>query len=434
MHVQKTANLTISKEKNYKEYKSYKNWVTSLEENANDGELSRGTLYGTEYWFPMFLKAVSQSDDPKNPDELIEEAVIDPRKVKTRLHQGFVYCKNKPTIDYNSAVIGIYGTVRGFYSHNAVTMGKIKSLAIRARQVASTDKNYPMTKIIEIKLDDNQIIRKAIIDRDLFKEILSHFNFRDQVIFLCALSSGIDSGDLLRITVGDVRYQEAQHDRFFISDFRSKSGEIIDTFFSKEATRLLRRYYKQEREFASDDEPVFVTELAKRKATFRTKYGRNFTPSDYELLPRGNALSRAQFSVNVRTGVSHMSITLKPGVQQPFRPKRMRKEFDDACDRAGVPLAFKKIFTGKKYSGSKEYKGRSRHALEIYYEMVEPEITVFTEISHDNQLHDSLKKSASLEKQFEEYKKQQSQDQLETKKILDELLLDKKRMELKRKN
>ena len=86
MHVQKTANLTISKEKNYKEYKSYKNWVTSLEENANDGELSRGTLYGTEYWFPMFLKAVSQSDDPKNPDELIEEAVIDPRKVKTRLH------------------------------------------------------------------------------------------------------------------------------------------------------------------------------------------------------------------------------------------------------------------------------------------------------------------------------------------------------------
>ena len=400
--MQKAENPTTFEEKHYSEYKSYKNWVTSLEENANDGELSRGTLYGTQYWFPMLLQAVSKSDDPKNPDELIEEAVIDPRKVKTRLHQAFVYCKNKPTLDYNSAVIGVYGTVRGFYSHNAVTMGKIKPPAIRARQVASTDKNYPMTRIIEIKLDDDQIMRKVIIDRELFKEILSHLNFRDQVIFLCALSSGIDSGDLLRITVGDIRYQESTHDRFFISDFRSKSGEIIDTFFSRESTKLLRRYYKQEREFASDDEPIFVTELAKRKATFKTKYGKPFTPSDYQSLPRGNALSRAQFSVNVRTGVSQMAITLKPGVQQPFRPKRMRKEFDDACDRAGVPLAFKKIFTGKKYSGSKEYKGRSRHALEIYYEMVEPEITVFTEISHDNQLQDSLKKSASMENKLDD--------------------------------
>jgi len=298
----------------------------------------------------MFLKSVKESDEPKNPDELIEEANIDPRKVKTRLHQCFVYCKNKPTIDYNSAVIGVYGTIRGFYSHNAVTMGKIKAPNMRPRKVAATDKNYPMTKIIEIKIND-KIIRKVVIDRDLFKEILSHLNFRDQVVFLCQFSSGIDDGDLLRLTVGNIRYQEAGHDRFFISDFRSKSGEIIDTFFSRESTKLLRRYYKQERDFADDDEPLFVTELAKRKTTYKRFYGRDYTPADYKLLPRGNGLSRAQFSVNVRTAIESMPITLKKGEQQPYRPKRLRKEFDDACDRAGIPLAFKKIFTGKQYKG-----------------------------------------------------------------------------------
>ena len=96
---------------------------------------------------------------------------------------------------------------------------------------------------------------------------------------------------------------------------------------------------------------------------------------------------------------------LQYGKQSPLRPKRFRKLFNDACDVVGVPTDIKRVFMGKSDPSNKAYEGKSRQDLEIYYEMVEPKLLIYTEFE-DN----VSRETDELKKQIEEMKRQQADE------------------------
>ena len=365
---------TLQKTITWRDFATVKHWYKSLSQNTDEQEIAKNTKAAIEFWFPKFLKSIDL-----NPDELIEEAISDPQIIKERLSDGFKWCrKNLPTNDYNNIVLAVYGVVRGFYSHNLPSMPKIRSPRIRPRTVEKTDANFPLTKIIEDSDGD-----RIEIDREFLKEFFERLEFRDKVMMICMLSSSLDSGDLMRMTIADVIYQ-TEHERIFVCDFRSKTGEIINTFFSKEATKLLRKYMRRNRRDAEPNEPLFTVRGSKR-------------------------MNSSQLSVNLRRAAASLGVPLQKGVQSPLRPKKMRKLFSDACDKAGIGERKRKIFMGKFDKSDKVYAGKARHELEIYYKMVEPNITIYSDPIDKEKF---TKFQEKMQKDVEEIKLQQQRHEI----------------------
>jgi len=374
--VEERIRLAVVLEQSWESYKTIKVWKTSLARRSYDNIISTGTYNAMKVWFPRFLETTIDHDHPNglNPDELIAEAINDPYMIETRLYDAYYYWIEKQkspdkNCKINNARIGIFGNVRGFYSRNLPFKTNFSTPREMPRLVMTTDAITPLTEI-----STNSRGEKIVdLDRKLIGEYFERMTLRDQTIMTGLISSGMDSGDLAKITVGMIKEQEA-HDRIFISNFRNKSGEIINTFLSKEATRLARKLIKMERKNAPDDAPLFVVGLNPQKKAFYNKYNRQCTKSDYHLLEE-KALIAHQISRNFRRIAEHM-IKLKKGVQSPMRPKKFRKLFSDACDKAGIGDNKRKIFMGKKSDSNSVYAGRSRHELEIYYELVEQYITI----------------------------------------------------------
>lgn len=374
---------SVSKIVTWKDFATIKKWKKSLKQDADFGELTKGTEHAIDYWMPPFLESTKSTEKPEglNPDELIEEALMDPQIIKDRLSDCFSWCKkNLPNRSYNSIVTGVYGVDRGFYSHNMPAMPKIRTPKLLPRHVHKADTNFPLTIIVEADMG-NAIITKTIqLNRELFREeILSRLNLRDQAITLVSISGGMDSGDTLGLNMELLRNQE-QFERIFILDYRSKTGESINTFWSKEATKKVRKYAKLERKNADNSEPIFISDLKSRKKAFMKKYGREFKNDD--ILPLGNRFTAKHYAVNLRKIAEDLGIPLIKNQQSPLRPKRWRKLFSDACDNAKIGDNKRKIFMGKADKTNKVYSGHARHELEIYYEMVEPHVTIYTEIQN----------------------------------------------------
>ena len=91
--------------------------------------------------------------------------------------------------------------------------------------------------------------------------------------------------------------------------------------------------------------------------------------------------------------------------------------FNDACDAAGIPTDIKRIFMGKSDPANKPYGGKSKQDLEMYYELVEPNLTVFSE-PEINPSHETNE----LKKQMEEMKLQRDQDKIDTQKLVLDIL------------
>jgi len=190
-----------------------------------------------------------------------------------------------------------------------------------------------------------------VLDRELMKRILTNLKLRDQAIALSLLSTSQDSGDLFSLTAGWARIQKSR-DRFYWSGNRQKTKEPFKTFFSKEATKWVRRCIEQERKEAKDDEPIFLDN-------------------------RGDPMEPNHLSSIFRDIADKMGIENGNGYQNPLRPKRLRHIFRTACSRAGIDEGYMHAFMGHKSDVSGIYLEKPVQVLELEYSRVEPMLTVF---------------------------------------------------------
>lgn len=399
----------------WEEYATIKQWKRGLKTNSHSNKLSDKTLESLRTWMPLFIEYTQ-----KTPDEIIEEALNGKETVRTRLSDFCSWLQENKGKKFNASVNAAYSVIRGFYSHNDINTQKIRSPKLKPTDVQNTDDLVPLFDIVDM---DGQ--KKKVVKRQFIRDYLECMVYRDKVVNMCLISCGMDDGDLLKLPLAVIRYQDPNSDRIFIRNFRNKTGEIINTFFTKETTRLVRSYEQKYRKDAPDSEPIFVKTKSMLKQSF-TRINRrpfdsandelNFEPIDPHVLAINNRNAVKRFEKLLSSQEKTVKF-LQSKKQSPLRPKRWRKMFNDACDAAGIPTDIKRIFMGKSDPANKPYGGKSKQDLEMYYELVEPNLTVFSE-PEINPSHETNE----LKKQMEEMKLQRDQDKIDTQKLVLDIL------------
>jgi len=284
--------------------------------------------------------------------------------------------------------------------------------------VKKTDANYPLFKITSFD-KGGSTAKKAVLNRELLREFYSHLNNTYQCFFLCQLSTGLDSSDILKLTVGDVRAQMEQKRIHFIGN-RSKTSQEFSDFASKEATSRVKQLIKSEKRDSEDSEYVFTICTRVRKSNFAKIYNRQWTRDD--LLPVGTRLEAPDISKAYRLAQKAMGIPLVKGKQGPLRPKRFRKVFRTACSHVGLDRDITKIFLGHSGDQSQTYEEDGRELLEYYYEMVEPKISLFYDEEADLMDKNEIKlQLIDTEKLLKEEREARLKSENETKHTLAEL-------------
>lgn len=289
-------------------------------------------------------------------EELVAEAREDVRKTQKRLDGFYQWLQTvpNPPLRENAAFQATHGPVRGFFSNLDIRFerkwGRQHAKREHISEAIQQDAEWDFFPLDE----ESRTIR---FDRERMQKFLSNLKLRDQAITLCLLSSSQDSGDLFTLDLGYVRRQS--NPRIFWEGIRDKTEISFRTFFSKEATRLVRRYIDQERKGAGDEEPLFVYTAHKRN-------GQKFRME-------GRYLS----SIFRETARRHLGITWKRRDQNPLRPKRMRHLFRSACDTVGLNELFINCFMGHRNSMGQRYSELTRAKLELEYLRVEPFVTVY---------------------------------------------------------
>ena len=197
-------------------------------------------------------------------------------------------------------------------------------------------------------------------------QFLSNLKLRDQAITLALLSSAQDTGDLFELNIGDITEQN-MNNRIYWKNNRRKTKVLFKTFFSKEATKLIRRYIAQERRDAKDEEPLFVV------------------PGDKRMKP-------VHLSSIYRDAAKKMGVKWSEGEHNPLRPKRMRHLFRTACDTAGVSELYTNMFMGHKNSIGMAYSEVSKGKAELEYLRVEPFLTVYGEVEETTEIKEEMSK------------------------------------------
>ncbi len=387
---------------NWRDFNTSKRWIAQCQMKNDDKIIPAKTEEAMHTWIVQFIKFHKMT-----PDEFIEEAIDDPEKAGLRLDDFYRY--KKQIIDRNSCITGIYGTLRGFYRRNKVNVQDISSPKFSPRQVKITDANYPLFKIIEIEQNGKKI-KKSILNRQLIREFASHLNYRDQCLHLCIMSSGLDSNDILKLTIGDILRQE-QHSRHYLNDVRNKTFMEYKDFFSTEATNRVRLYIKRERKDSLDDEPIFVTSMKSRKAQFKKKTGMTYRLGD--TLPKPTRLKSTDLSDAFRDAQMAMGIPLQKGKQSPLRPKRWRKVFKTAASNAHLDRDIIKIMLGQSGDQSQTYEEDDRNTMEYHYELLEPKVTLYKDEDFEQEEVQKLKKQLELEQQSNLIVQEKSDKRLE---------------------
>ena len=378
--------------KTWEDFATVKRWKQQLSRKSNQKKLANGTYRLMKYYMPKFIECCKT-----NPDDLIEEAVRDSDLGEVRIDEFYHYMIDTKKIEPNTAHTGAYGVIRGFYRHNKIHTQDWVAPKPLPRSIDQTDAQYPMFVIQKRKTDDGKSYKKLVLNRVLLQKFMSKLNKRDQVILLCLISSGLDIGDLFKLTVGFVRNQQYDTSRLYLSSYRQKSHEPLMTFFSKEATKKLRDYVKTERKHAVDDDPLFVELPKYQKQLFKKTHGRKFTNTDIELLPNAEPVWTITIDTNFRSAAEGIDVVTQSHKQSPLRPKRFRKVFRSACQNAGIGDDMTRLFLGQTSTSSKVYLGKTREELEYYYELVEPNIT----INNDELLNNEYEKLQQQNKELD---------------------------------
>jgi len=303
-------------------------------------------------------------------EELVAEARKDVTKTQKRLDDFYEWLQRvpNPPLRESAAYQAAYAPVRGFFANLNITFqrqwGKRHSRKEHVSEAIKQDSQYDFFPVDE----GTRTIR---FDRDLMQKFLHNLKLRDQAIALALLSSSQDSSDLFSLNIGDI--QQQTNNRVFWEGRRGKTEITFRTFFSKEATKFVRRYIEQERRNATEDEPLFVYTSHKRpslKLRMETRY----------------------LSQIYREAAKKLGITWKRRDQNPLRPKRMRHLFRTACDTVGVNELYINCFMGHKNHMGQKYSELPRARLELEYLRVEPFLTVYGEAEEKEEFRGEISK------------------------------------------
>ena len=287
----------------------------------------------------------------------------------------------------SSAYTIAYGYLRGFFVNHDVAFKKKWKKSIpkvkRIRKALKKDSVYTFYDVDE----KTMTIR---FNRELMQRFLSNLKLRDVAITLALLSSSQDSGDLFRLNIGDV--YEQKNGRIFLEGNRRKTGVLYRTFFSKEATKFIKRYIQQERQNAEDGEPLFI---------YTARHRDQQEPIEERMAP--NYLASIY-----RDAARRMGIKWENGEHNPLRPKRMRHLFRTACDTAGISELYTNAFMGHTNHQGQDYSELSKAKLELEYLRVEPFLTVYGEAEESLEIKEEVRKlearTLDLNKEIQEQK------------------------------
>jgi len=349
-------------------YESVKTLFEALAKNNAEG-LSDNTERNYKSSISRFVEFVNSAglDKSLTPDDLIAEALRNPKRAEERIQGFYLWLQGKKVKDHKpwlmkgkkhkirqpSARQRAYAAVRGFYTNNDVVFSKkfkVPSMT-EIDSAIETDLEVPFFEIDEKE-------RKFTFDRSLMQYWLSNLKLRDQAVALALLSTGHDSGDLFKLNVGDFRRQQSR-ERFCWHGVRSKTHLEFIVFFSKEATEFVRRYIQQERAEAKDDDALFVTYMNER-------------------------MKPLNLSFVYRTAAEKMGLNNHKGFQNPLRPKRLRHIFKTACTHARIEERYVHVFMGHKSDISNRYLEKPIEVLELEYSKLEPMITVQSATESDS--------------------------------------------------
>ena len=344
-------------------FKSYQDWYESLRANSKKNEISSSLRNSYDSILRTFIKFKrAGGDQDVTPDSIVEWAkkkseAKEGKEVVAELSNFSLWLQGEDVEGYEKRVPYVpgrfasqvsadgvaHGGLRGFFTHNQILLPKSGRRKRNGRsKVKKNDENYAI-----FKPGKNG---KEIADYELFRQFLSTLNIHDQTIIMSMLSTSQDSADVLGLNIGFVTDQ-SESKRLFWAGERGKTNEDFRTFFSVEASNMVRRYVKQERKGAGKDDPLFV----------RTK-GRRLTPKN--------------IAENCKNAAQKMGL-INGDTQNPFRPKRMRSIFRSACSIAGIEKGYVNVFMGHKTDISDSYMEKPRATLELRYEMVEAYLKVY---------------------------------------------------------
>ena len=351
----------------WQDFATVKNWTKQLKKHSKKKELSQSTWKTVGHYFPKFLKLSG-----KSPDELIEESLVDPEMGEDRIDSYFDILKQM--ISHNSARVVCYGTIQGFYSHNRVNTKNWTSPEPHPSQVKDTDDNFPVWVYNEDEDDFD-------LNRTLFQDFFNRLNPTYRAVAYALIGTGQDIGIILKRNVGFVRNQDYRHKRLSLNDNRSKTSEIIDGFYSIEATDSARSIVASDRQNTEDNDPLYASSIAQRKREFRKIHGHAFRSDGVDVLPPAQRLENGSIEIAFRKAQKAMGIKLVKGQQGPLRPKRLRKIYRTAADLAGLGDDKSRQLigqnTGNRSSGV--YLETAREMQERTYMKVERKIWIFKE-------------------------------------------------------
>lgn len=323
----------------------------------------------------QFLKFVnSKKEESKvSIDDLVAEAREDITKTQKRIDQFYKWLQNEEVEGYplrgkqmksSSAHQKAYSYLVGFFINLDITFKRKWKRSLpkpERKQSLKKDKVYTFYDVDEKTMTIQ-------FNRERMQQFLANLKLRDVAITLALLSSSQDSGDLFKLTIGDIR--EQTNNRIFWEGHRRKSKVFFRTFISKEATRFIRKYIEQERQGAGNKKPLFVY----------TRDGVDKRMTGYNL------------SSIYRDAARRMGMKWENGERNPLRPKRMRHLFRTACDTAGVNELYINAFMGHANNQGQDYSELSRPKLELEYLRVEPFITVYGEVEESLEIKEDVKK------------------------------------------
>ena len=331
------------------EYESIKNWKTSLEQSA----LSRGKPLTKEAWQQRVREMKRYSEIMgMNPDQLLAE---DTDATMKRLTDYFLWMTGREveeietrseSLSWNSACTA-QAEIRGFYTHNDLVFPKRFKVPKRKRsEVSKRDSKTPVYEYDE----DTELTQM----NGLLNQFISNLNFRDQTVAVCLLATGADAADLFSLKIGflkDGKGQLVKLPRIPWHGNRLKDAVEFRTYFSREATTYLKRYVEQERSDVDDDDPIFV-------------------------MNNNEPLNTRALQDTFRAASEKMGY-MKPGQASPFRPKRFRHAFREACSAAHIDQGYTEAMMGHSSGVSAGYLEKGEGSFLREYIRVEPFITLF---------------------------------------------------------
>jgi len=188
----------------------------------------------------------------------------------------------------------------------------------------------------------------------MLSQFVSNLNFRDQTVAICLLATGADAADLLSLKIEfiqDGRGRVTSLPRIKWEGNRLKDGFPFRTYLSREATNLLKRYVEQERTDAGHKDALFVKE-------------------------DGDPMTVQALRDNFRCAAERMGYARK-GESNPFRPKRLRHAFREACSVAQIDQGYAEAFMGHSSGVSASYLEKGEGSFLREYLRIEPYVTLF---------------------------------------------------------